>query len=122
MTLPRGGRKGGFMYKKENQVIEDVNQENQENQENQVIDNEKIEENQVIDNEKIEETSKTGKVNCVALNVREQPNTETLSLAIVHKDMKLRIDIDSSTDEWFAVCTATGIEGYCVKKYVDVEQ
>ena len=105
MTLPRGGRKGGFMYKKENQVIEDVNQENQ-----------------VIDNEKIEETSKTGKVNCVALNVREQPNTETLSLAIVHKDMKLRIDIDSSTDEWFAVCTATGIEGYCVKKYVDVEQ
>ena len=107
--------KGGFMYKQEEQAIEGVKQENR------VIENVK-QKNQVTDNVETKETSKVGKVNCVALNVREQPNSETLSLVIVHKDMKLQIDTDKSTDEWFAVCTTTGIEGYCVKKYVDVEQ
>lgn len=33
-----------------------------------------------------------------------------------------KIDMGSSNDGWYAVCTATGIEGFCMKKFVAVRQ
>ena len=35
---------------------------------------------------------------------------------------ELEIDMGDSNDDWYAVCTATGIEGFCMKKFVAVRQ
>ena len=35
---------------------------------------------------------------------------------------ELKIDPATSTDDWYAVCTVTGIEGFCMKKFVAVRQ
>lgn len=40
---------------------------------------------------------------CLKLNIREKPSKD-------------------SNDDWYAVCTATGIEGFCMKKFVAVRQ
>lgn len=31
-------------------------------------------------------------------------------------------DMGDSNDDWYAVCTAAGIEGFCMKKFVAVRQ
>ena len=35
---------------------------------------------------------------------------------------ELEIDMGDSNDDWYAVCTATGIEGFYMKKFVAVRQ
>ena len=61
-------------------------------------------------------------VNCSLLNIRKEPsmNADVIVLASVHDE--LRINESISTDEWFAVCTASGVEGFCMKKFVDIRQ
>lgn len=59
---------------------------------------------------------------CLKLNIRKEPNKDSEVAAIVTCLDELMIDIDASTDDWYAVCTAAGIEGFCMKKFVAVRQ
>lgn len=76
--------------------------------------------------ESIEETpaaSVTGVVtNCLKLNIRENPNTDSKVVCEVTMLDELMIDEEASTDEWFKVYTEMGVEGFCMKKYVAVKQ
>lgn len=75
--------------------------------------------------EPIEETEpveKIGVVNSNLLNIRKEPSTNTEVIAIVGILDELSINEKNSTDEWFAVCTASGVEGFCMKKFVDIRQ
>lgn len=76
--------------------------------------------------EPIEETpatSVTGIVtNCLKLNIRENPNTDSKVVCEVSMLDELVIDEEASTDEWFKVYTEMGVEGFCMKKYVAVKQ
>lgn len=58
-------------------------------------------------------------VNCAKLNVREEPNTEAEVVCVLDVTSEIEIDINASTNSWFKICTATGVEGYCMRKYVD---
>lgn len=59
---------------------------------------------------------------CLKLNIRKEPSKDSEAVAIVTCLDELMIDMASSTDDWYAVCTAAGIEGFCMKKFVAVRQ
>lgn len=59
---------------------------------------------------------------CLKLNIREKPSKDSRVVTVVTCLDELEIDIGDSNDDWYAVCTATGIEGFCMKKFVAVRQ
>lgn len=58
--------------------------------------------------------------NCLKLNIRKEPNKDSEAIAVASCLDELRIDSVTSTDDWYAVCTVSGIEGFCMKKFVAV--
>lgn len=60
--------------------------------------------------------------NCVKLNIRTEPNIESEILCMVDAGARLMIDPANSNDGWFNVYTNAGIEGYCMKEYVEIEE
>lgn len=59
---------------------------------------------------------------CLKLNIREKPDKNSGIVTVVACLTELKIDPIMSTDDWYAVCTASGIEGFCMKKFVAVRQ
>lgn len=59
---------------------------------------------------------------CLKLNIRKAPNVEAGVLCEAQALSKLMVDPNKSTDEWLCVCTEAGFEGFCMKKYVTIEQ
>lgn len=57
---------------------------------------------------------------CAKLNIRKESNIISEPVCIVPEKSVLLIDQDLSTDEWYKVYTETGMEGFCMKKYVTV--
>lgn len=58
---------------------------------------------------------------CGKLNVRKAPDLSAEILCEALLKSELTIDLDKSTDEWYSVCTSAGIEGFCMKKFVDLK-
>ena len=58
-------------------------------------------------------------VNCAKLNVRAEPRIDAAVVCILDAMSEIEINIGESTSEWFKICTATGVEGYCMRKFVD---
>lgn len=96
--------------------------ENYENYENTISDDEPITNDDAISEDMTDEVLYLNGVvaNCLRLNIRKAPDQSADILATVKCLDELRIDINASTDEWYSVCTATGIEGYCMTKFVVV--
>jgi hypothetical protein len=64
--------------------------------------------------------SVTGEVaNCYKLNIRVAPVANARIEAIVDAGAKLTINVNDSTDDWFKITTESGVNGYCMKKFVD---
>lgn len=65
-----------------------------------------------------------GIVNCERLNVRKGPSKDTEVLCVIKKDEEVMLfneQIEPITrEEFYKVCTASGIEGYCMKKFINV--
>ena len=59
---------------------------------------------------------------CLRLNIRTKPSKEAEVVTVVTCLDDVEVDLDASTDEWYAVCTATGIEGFCMKKFIAIRQ
>lgn len=59
---------------------------------------------------------------CLKLNIRKEPNKDSEVVTIVTCLDELKIDPDASTNDWYAVCTVAGVEGFCMKKFVAVRQ
>lgn len=79
----------------------------------------------VIDTENQEPPTEimTGLVtNCVKLNIRKEANKEADVVCVVDALTKLIIDPNNSTDEWFSVCTETGVAGFCMRDFVTVDR
>lgn len=58
---------------------------------------------------------------CTKLNVREAPKANAKVVLIVDASTDLMIDEEGSTDTFYKVCTAAGIEGYCMKQFVTIK-
>lgn len=60
-------------------------------------------------------------VNCARLNVREEANGDAEILGIINKGDAVEIDVDESTDDFYKVYTAKGLEGFCMKQFIRVD-
>lgn len=58
-------------------------------------------------------------INCGKLNVRANPDIDSDIVTVLNAMSEIEINVNESTGEWFKVCTATGIEGYCMREFVD---
>lgn len=58
-------------------------------------------------------------VDCARLNVRVAPFDTANAICTIASGAEVTIDVDESTDEWFSICTASGINGYCMKRYIN---
>lgn len=61
---------------------------------------------------------------CARLNVRAKPNVNADVVTIVDKGVKVCINKKRSTKEFYCVCSADNQDtiGFCMKKYITVEQ
>lgn len=59
--------------------------------------------------------------NCKKLNVREEPDTGASIVCEIVYQTDLMIDEKESTEDFYKVCTASGVEGFCMKKFVAVQ-
>lgn len=60
-------------------------------------------------------------VGCARLNVREQMNLKSAVLCVLPVFSEVKVIADEVHDEWYHVFTKTGIEGFCMKKYIAVK-
>ncbi len=83
---------------------------------------------EIAEDDKVEEIEEVAEeiigvvTDCLKLNIRKEPRKDSEVAAIVTCLDELKIDPDASIDDWYAVCTAAGIEGFCMKKFVAVRQ
>ena len=64
-----------------------------------------------------------GKVTgCAKLNVRQESNLQSDILCCLFKNDEIEIDEDKSTEEFYAICTPAGLEGYCLKKFIEIRK
>lgn len=60
-------------------------------------------------------------VKCAKLNIRKAAKKDADILCEVKAGSILMIDMEGSKKDWYKVCTAADIKGYCVKDYVEVK-
>lgn len=60
-------------------------------------------------------------VDCVKLNVRKRPSSDAAILAEIPVGTKVQIFDKESTKDFHHVCTATGIDGFCMKKFIKIK-
>lgn len=60
--------------------------------------------------------------NCKKLNIRVEPNIESEILCVVDAGDRLMIDPANSDEGWLNVFINAGIEGFCMKEYVEIEE
>lgn len=62
---------------------------------------------------------KTGRVfSCAKLNVRKAPHFEADVVCEIPVNTEVEINEAESTNDFYKICTASGIEGFCMKSYI----
>ena len=74
------------------------------------------------DEHELEQLTYIGKVNTKLLNIRKEPDIKSEIIYRVENGSELMIEETASTKDWFKICTVSGIEGYCMKKFIDVNK
>ena len=59
--------------------------------------------------------------NCSKLNVRTEASIDSDAAAVLSVNSEVKIDLTKSNKDWFKICTATGIDGYCMRKFVNMQ-
>lgn len=69
----------------------------------------------------VAEVTKNGVVTgCAKLNVRAEPSTDAEVVCVISEGTELLIYEAESTDDFYKICTAAGVEEYCMRKFVTV--
>lgn len=58
--------------------------------------------------------------NCFRLRIRKEGNLNGEIICEVESGTKLAVYESQSNNDFYKVCTASGISGYCMKKYVSI--
>ena len=74
---------------------------------------------ETVETAPIPETVEGVVVGCAKLNVRAEANLFSDVVCVLDASSEMTIDVNKSNREWFYICTAAGIEGYCMRKYVE---
>ena len=57
---------------------------------------------------------------CTRLNVRARPYSTAMILGVITAATELIIIEEESTKDFYKICTSTGLEGYCMKKFITI--
>lgn len=74
--------------------------------------------------EPVVENVQLGKVvDCAQLNVRTKPSlsAELATDRPLKRNTELMIYPDESTEDFYKICTESGINGYCLKKFIEIQ-
>lgn len=119
-------RKLYMQYNEEENSLKDVTEEmGAEIAEVNETEEEMIEESEAVEEvkETKEENTLVGYVSgCAKLNIREEAYPGATILCTVPEKAVLLIDVSESTTEWYKIYTESGMEGYCMKKFVTVSE
>lgn len=77
-----------------------------------------------VEDVEVEEISKpkTGVVaNCLRLNVRKEPKSDGSIICTIECLTEVTIDEKESTNDFYKICTVSGIEGFCMKKFIAIQ-
>lgn len=58
---------------------------------------------------------------CLKLNIRKEPNPNSRIVCAIDCLTEVIIDEKESTDEFYKICTVSGIEGFCMKKFITIQ-
>jgi uncharacterized protein YgiM (DUF1202 family) len=61
-------------------------------------------------------------IKCVQLNIRKDPDIKSDIACVISEGSKVVIRSETLPDEWFSVTTSSGVEGFCMSKYISIEQ
>lgn len=61
-------------------------------------------------------------VNCKKLNVREAPDSSAEVVCILELLSEVEVDFDESTEEFYKVYLPSGIEGFCMRKFIVIRE
>ena len=111
-----------------NENEEEIVNENEEevvNEDEEEVEKEpEVKENEEVNEDENSEIKNAVVVNCAKLNVRKEPNKEAEVLCIIDKNTEITVDVVNSTEDFYKVFTSSNetlIEGYCVKKFIEVK-
>lgn len=82
---------------------------------------EEVAEPEVLTPEEPEQPVTAIVVNCAKLNVREEPSPRAEVVAVIDASNEVVVYDSESFGNYYKVCTASGIEGYCVKGYLELK-
>ena len=57
---------------------------------------------------------------CAKLNVRQEPSTDAEVVTTIMIGTEVMVDVAESTEDFYKVCTGAGVEGYCMKKFINI--
>lgn len=75
--------------------------------------------NETVETKLLPETVEGVVVGCAKLNVRAEANLFADVVCVLDASSEIEIDVNKSNNDWFYICTATGIEGYCMRRFVE---
>ena len=57
---------------------------------------------------------------CKKLNIRVSPTMDSSVICEAPTGTEVLVDLAESTTNWYSVCTAAGISGYCMKTFIKI--
>ena len=60
--------------------------------------------------------------NCKKLHIRKEADKRSQSIMVVDMATELKVNVKKSTKDWYSVKTTSGVEGFCMKEYITVEE
>jgi hypothetical protein len=58
---------------------------------------------------------------CVKLNVRKEPDVNADVVTTLSLATEVLVDVANSTEEFYKIVTGAGVEGYCMKQYINID-
>ena len=74
---------------------------------------------ETVDTVRLPKTVEGVVVDSLKLNVRAEPSVDAEVVCVLDVMSEIKIDVAKSTHDWFKIYTAIGVEGYCMRKFVD---
>ena len=71
--------------------------------------------------EVVNDNTEIGVVDCKCkLNIRVAPYADADVVKEIAKGAEVMVYLDESTDDFYKVCTESGVEGFCMKKFINI--
>ena len=56
--------------------------------------------------------------NCDQLDIFEEPDESSSVVTTLREHAEVMVDSDELEGKFYKICTAAGVEGYCLKRYI----